>query len=341
MKTVAITGASGYVAGFTIAEFLNNGYAVRASLRSLDKVDSIKKNLATQVPQDILDQNLHFFVADLTSEKGWQEGIAQTDAVIHIASPLGLGGESPAELKKIAVDGTLHVLQAAQAVGVTRIVMTSSQAAIIPKDITQDITLDETHWTDENDKLDGYRLSKVASEKAAWEYAQQNNLQLTTILPGAVFGPIMSTKDIGTSQFLLVLLNGTLKKSINCIFQICDVRDVATLHRLALETPTAIGERFNAASQSIMMPQIAELYRKQYPNALVPTKIYANGTVRFLSMFIKKLKPTLLLIQRKYKHTTQKAQTLLNFQPRPLETTLLDAAHSFDQFGLIKYKTQS
>lgn len=41
-KSAAVTSGTGYVAGFVIAEFLNHGYTVRASVRSLSKTGAVK-----------------------------------------------------------------------------------------------------------------------------------------------------------------------------------------------------------------------------------------------------------------------------------------------------------
>lgn len=41
-KSAAVTSGTGYVAGFVIAEFLNHGYTVRVSVRSLSKTRAVK-----------------------------------------------------------------------------------------------------------------------------------------------------------------------------------------------------------------------------------------------------------------------------------------------------------
>ncbi|WP_260188708.1 MULTISPECIES: hypothetical protein [Lactiplantibacillus] len=47
MKKIVVTGGSGFVATWVIAEFLNQDYAVATSLRSLDKAAAIKTGLRT------------------------------------------------------------------------------------------------------------------------------------------------------------------------------------------------------------------------------------------------------------------------------------------------------
>ena len=110
MKKVVVSGGSGFVASWVIADFLNHGYAVTTSLRSLTKADGIKRALARYVPATAL-ANLTFFVADLTQPDGWAAGMASADGVIHVASPLGHGTESTDELVHVARDGVQTVSQ--------------------------------------------------------------------------------------------------------------------------------------------------------------------------------------------------------------------------------------
>lgn len=172
-KTIAVTGGTGYIAGFVISEFLNHGYMVRASVRSLPKIEAIKKDLSTFVNEEALSR-LSAFEADLTSSEGWADGFSGVDGVIHVASPLGRGTESAEELRHVAEGGTLNVLKGALDAGVKRVVMTSSQAASTPKISVGEVVLDERFWSDDgNPELDPYRLSKIASEKAAWAFSKK------------------------------------------------------------------------------------------------------------------------------------------------------------------------
>jgi len=68
---------------------------------------------------------------------------------------------------------------------------------------------DETLWTDPNDPtLIPYRRSKTLAEKAAWEFMKtvEGDTTLTTILPGAVFGPILSRDNLNSVQVIGKLL---------------------------------------------------------------------------------------------------------------------------------------
>ncbi len=340
-KTVAVTGGTGYIAGFVIAEFLNHDYAVRASVRSFTKADDLKKDLAAFVNQEALS-HLSFFEADLTSSKGWADGFSGADGIIHVASPLGHGTESADELRRIAEGGTLNVLQGALDAGVKRVVMTSSQAASTPKISVGKVVLDETFWSDEaNPELDAYRLSKIASEKAAWAFSAKHGLALTTVLPGAVFGPVMSAENLSSDSILLGLINGAIPRALNVPLEVSNVCDLAVLHRLAFENDNAVGERFLAASQTIRMPEVARIYRERYPQSKAPAKVFPNWMVRLLSAFIPSLRSMVPMLGRDYSHTAEKAERLLGWVQHTPQETVLAAAASFDQLGMIKSRSHT
>ncbi len=340
MSKIAVTGGTGYIAGFVIAEFLNHGYVVRTSGRSLSKIEALKKDLSAFVNEEALSR-LSAFEADLTLSEGWAEGFAGVDGIIHVASPLGHGTESAEELRRVAEGGTLNVLQGALDAGVKRVVMTSSQAASTPKKSVGKVVLDETFWSDEDNlELDPYRLSKIVSEKAAWAFSAKHGLDLTTVLPGAVFGQVMSAKNISSNKFLLELINGGMPRTLNVPLEVSNVRDLAALHRLAFENDDAIGERFLAASQTIRMPEVARIYREQYPDSKTPTKVFPNWMVCLLSIFIPGLRSMVPMLGREYSHTTEKAERLLGWIQHTPREAILDAATSFDRLGMIKSRSQ-
>ena len=85
-ETVLVTGGTGYVAGWVIAELLERGYRVRTTVRGLSKEQAVRDAVATVTdPGD----RLGFAVADLTRDEGWDGAVAGVDYVLHVASPLG------------------------------------------------------------------------------------------------------------------------------------------------------------------------------------------------------------------------------------------------------------
>ncbi|MFC6176630.1 NAD-dependent epimerase/dehydratase family protein [Companilactobacillus huachuanensis] len=334
MKKVIVTGGTGFVAGWVIVEFLNAGYEVSTSVRSLKKAERLEKEIADAVPKSEM-ANLSFFEADLTSDKNWVKNIQGAAGVIHVASPMGNGTQSVEELVDVAKNGALTVLKAAKEAGVNRVVMTSSQAASTPMS-GSDAVLDESFWTDiNNPDLDPYRISKVESEKAAWKFAQENDLELTTILPGAIFGPILSDKAVSSNGVLLRLLNG-MPMTPHVPLEISDVRDLAHLHRLAFENPVAIGKRYLAASQVLQMAEVEKIYQTNFPYKRIKIRMMPDWALKFVARFVPTLRALVPMLDRKYRHTTSAAENDLGWTQHRPEETVMDAAKMLIKYNLDK-----
>lgn len=139
---------------------------------------------------------LSFAVADLTKADGWAEAMKEIDYVLHVASPLGGNNHEDPTLIPIAKNGVENVFSAAIRAGVKKIVMTSSEAANYPDKKDTNPSIDETFWTDMDNKwITNYQRSKIIAEKTAWEMiGKQSHTKLATILPGAILGPYMNKK---------------------------------------------------------------------------------------------------------------------------------------------------
>lgn len=334
MKKVIVTGGTGFVAGWVIVEFLQAGYEVSTSVRSMKKTDRLEKEIAGAVSKEEM-ANLSFFEADLTSSDNWVENIKGAAGVIHVASPMGNGTQSVEELVTVAKNGALTVLQAAKDAGVKRVVMTSSQAASTPESNSSEI-LDESFWTDiNNPDLDPYRISKVESEKAAWKFAQENDMELTTVLPGAIFGPILSDKAVSSNAVLLRLLQG-MPMTPRVPLEISDVRDLAHLHRLAFENPVAIGKRYLAASQVLTMAEVEKIYQTNFPYKRIKIRMMPNWGLKFAARFVPELRALVPMLDRKYRHSTAAAENDLGWTQHKPEETVLDAAKILIKLGVDK-----
>src|SRR5690606_29864205 len=104
----------------------------------------------------------------------------------------------------------------------------------------------DDHFTDlENMKWTwAYCVGKTTAERAAWEFAKANNIELTTIHPGAIIGPAVDEDASISIGMVTGLLNGTTPALPSNGFSIVDVRDVAAMHVAALEHPESAGQRY-------------------------------------------------------------------------------------------------
>jgi nucleoside-diphosphate-sugar epimerase len=329
-ETVLVTGGTGYVGGWCIVELLRRGYTVRTTVRNLSKEGEVRAAVASAV--DAGDR-LTFFAADLMKDKGWDAALAGCDYVLHVASPLGGGDPNDKEsLVAPARDGALRVLRAATQAGVKRVVMTSAATVATPPMSGPDSVNDETVWFDPNEDVDAYRHSKRLAERAAFDFMKSYHgaTTLTTVLPGAVFGPILTTKSLGSTEIIRRLLQGRVPANPRFGLQIVDVRDLADLHIRAMISPQAAGERFLGVGEFMWMAEISQALRSQLGAAAseVPTRTMPDFLFRLFALFDPSLRAMTPRLGRKVFHTAAKAQRLLGWQSRPAKTTLVDCAES-------------
>ena len=314
-KTVLVTGGTGFVAGWCIAELLAGGYTVRTTVRDATKEVGERS------------ERLTVRTADLTADGGWDEAVAGCDYVLHVASPLS--GADEATLIAAAREGTLRVLRAATRAGVERVVMTSSTAAV-----TRAGTVgDETVWTDPADRgVNPYRRSKILAERTAWDFMAEHRgtTTLTTVLPGAIFGPVRTRAGLGSVALIQRLLDGRMPGTPRVGFCVVDVRDLAALHVRAMTAPAAAGERFVATGDFLWMSEIAGTLRERLGARAgrVPRRTLPDPLVRALALVTPELRSITPLLGQKRLFSSAKARRTLGFDPRPATTTVVDCAES-------------
>lgn len=171
--------------------------------------------------------------------------------IFHTASPFWTKVTDPQkELVDPAVAGTNNVLAAARdAQTVTRVVLTSSVAAVTPQDpnptdLSKVFTEDD--WQLDAQLTNGpYRMSKRMAEQAAWDQvkAPGTKFDLVVINPSFILGPGVLDRSDGVSvKFMRDALEGRLVAgTAQGAFGVADVRDVASAHIAGMLQPEAGG----------------------------------------------------------------------------------------------------
>lgn len=336
---VLVTGASGYIAQQVILLLLEKGYKVRGTIRSLDKGPALKELLASKDPRAA---DIELFAADLTSDDGWAEAVTGCTYVHHIASPIPPElPKDPNDLIVPARDGALRALRASKAAGVKRVIMTSSVASIAYGYKKLPEIMNEENWSNPDLLKDNtaYTRSKVIAEKAAWDYINGDGkgLELATINPSAVLGPVLSGDFSASVELLTQLLGGGLPATPRIGFQLVDVRDVAAAHVAAMETPEAAGERFITASDYYWFGDIASVLREEFPDyrKKVPTRKLPSFLLSFLSIFNPVMKQVIPELDKKRFVSNEKAQRVLGVTFRPGRESIIDGAKSLIEHKVV------
>jgi hypothetical protein len=97
-----------------------------------------------------------------------------------------------------------------------------------------------------------------------------------------------------------------------------------------MTSPQAAGERFIAVSEFMWMSDIAKTLRSKLGTAAskVSTRTVPDFVVRFLARFDPGLHALIPGLGRKNRHTSEKAQRLLAWHPRPAAETVVECAGS-------------
>ncbi|MEV6323982.1 aldehyde reductase [Nocardia sp. NPDC051787] len=340
---VLITGATGFVAGQVIAELLEHGYAVRATVRDLGATGKRAHliELAERTGGD-----LEFIQADLDRDDGWTAAVSGCTEVVHVASPFpATPPDNERELIDTAVEGTLRVLRACAAADMVRRVVLTSSTSAIAYGHAENALRTEADWT-VVERSPAYPKSKTLAERAAWDFVGKlpagDAFELVVINPGMVLGPVLSTATSTSHEPVRRLLARGMPGTIRVGWAPVDVRDLAVAHRLALETPAAAGNRYICAGEHLWMGEIARILAEEFgPRGFrVPTRQLPDWVVRAVAIFDKGIRLTLPMLGRTERFSVEKARRDLGWTTRPVRETVLDTAESLLQHGIVGAPTQ-
>jgi dihydroflavonol-4-reductase len=238
-------------------------------------------------------------------------------------------------------DGALRVLKASRDAGVKRVVMTSSIAAIVYGRGKRAEPFSEADWTDETNRNDtsAYERSKTIAERAAWAWhkAEGGALELVTVNPALVLGPVLGSDFSASLEAIKKLLDGSVPALPRFGFCLVDVRDIAQLHLLAMTAPAATGQRFIGSSDFYSMKDIAKILMQGLGDKArkVPSISIPDFLVRVFAIFDPVVRGRLFELGKRRLVSSDKARRMLGWTTRPTRETILDTARSLQAQGLV------
>lgn len=216
-----VTGATGFLGSTLVPLLREAGHELRVLLRSGGEYEGC------EVVQ-----------GDVRDREAVSRALDGVEGLYHLA---GLVSRDPADARKmyeLHVDGTRHLLAAAERAGVQRVVLASSSGTIGVSRMRRVATEEDDYPIEAVGKWP-YYLSKIYEEKIALEAARRG-LLVVILNPSLLLGPgdarMSSTQDI--FRFLMGRIPVLPRGGISFV----DVRDAAQAFVAAL-TQGNVGER--------------------------------------------------------------------------------------------------
>jgi len=335
---VVVTGSTGLIAKHVIAALLKRGATVRGTLRDMSNAEDVRRAVSRLAdPKDIA-----FAVADLESDAGWDEAVAGSTVVLHMASPFPIAQPDDAdEVIRPARDGTLRVLKAATRAGAKRVVVTSSAVSIFyGSGLPAGHLYSEADFSDETrGDLTPYIKSKTIAEKAAWAFVKSTPgaPEIAVVNPGFVQGPAVDV-DLSTSHELYLLMARGLYPAVPKIrFPVTDVRDVAAAHLEAAFRPEAAGGRFLIAEGQLGLYDLGQILARELPDLApkVPKFELPDMAVRALALADKRMRTVLPELGQKKEFSNEHAKSVLGLDFRGADEAATAAIRSLRDLRLI------
>jgi len=329
-KPVLVTGATGFL-GAAVARVL---LAARRRVRALTRHASDRRNLA--------GLDIEIALGSLEDRASLTAAVAGCGALYHVAADYRLWVRDPAQMFRANVEGTRTLMEAAQAMGVERIIYTSSVATL---GLNADGTpADEVTPSTYADMIGPYKQSKFLAEAEVRHLVETQRLPAVIVNPSTPVGP-RDIKPTPTGRMILDAASGRMPAFVDTGLNLVHVDDVAKGHLLA-EERGKIGERYILGGENLelgeILRRIAEIVGRKPPTLRLPLSVvWPVAAVAETIGRITGREPLvtfdgLRMARKKMFFSSAKAERELGYRARPVDQALADAIGWFRQQGMLR-----
>jgi len=190
-QTVFVTGATGLAGANTCKLLIERGDHVRALARA--EADS----------GPLADLGVEVVTGDVTDADQVLAGATGSDSAIHCAALLGGASQNLADFEAVNINGTKNVLDAAEKLGLRRVVAVSTGTFF---DTSTGLDREDAPLSKEPSS-DPYTITKMAAFQDAMARSAAGQDVVSTH-PGAIFGPSpVVSNALGKTSFNRVLMS--------------------------------------------------------------------------------------------------------------------------------------
>jgi dihydroflavonol-4-reductase len=329
MKTL-LTGATGFVGSSVLRSLAHAGHNVRALVRA----HSDRRNLS--------GIDCEIFTGDLADPDSLRRAVKGCSSVFHVAADYRLWVPDPEKMKRTNFDGTLALIRAATAAGVSRIVYTSTVGTLR---LSHDGSpVDETSRADLSDMIGAYKRTKFLAEQSLKELAARGDAPVIFVQPSAPVGP-GDVKPTPTGRLIVDAARGRMPAYVDTGLNIAHVNDVAAGHLLAYKKGV-VGESYILGGENLtlhwILETIADLTGKSAPRVRLPHWLVlplahaCESVARLTHTGEPRITVDGVRMARKRMYfSSEKARRELGYSSRPAIEALRDAVEWFFAHGYL------
>ncbi|KAK3199427.1 hypothetical protein Dsin_022842 [Dipteronia sinensis] len=246
-----VTGASGYIGSWLIKSLLQRGYIVHATVRDPEKVLYF-------FSQWTCTDRLRLFQADMQVEGSFDEAVKGCNGVFHVAACMEFDIHVKENIDTYVQSNIINPA-IKDSTGKWRPVVDESCQSLI-----------DHVW---NTKPSGwvYVLSKLLTEKAAFKFANENNIDLVSVITTTVGGPFLTPSVPSSIRVLLSPVTGDSKffsilSAVNArmgSIALVHIEDICNAHIFLMENPRAEGP-YICCAKSCLMSGLIDLLKQEH-----------------------------------------------------------------------------
>jgi len=306
---VLVTGGSGYLGSAIVRALAARGH---------EPIVFARRASAAGLPGRAVDGD----VRDRTAVRRAAEGV---DAIVHAAALVSVWHPQPSMFDDINVGGLEAALDAVRALGIRRIVYTSSFLARPPADSPFALAAND------------YQRTKTQAREIALA-AVEAGMPLVSLVPGVVYGPGETTEGNLIGRMIRDHLAGRLPGLIGAdrCWSYANVNDVADAHVSAL-TPSVPAGEYLLGGDNAPQLRVFEVVRNETGAALprrIPFAVASvAGWVEEVRAGITGRPPTITrgvveILRHDWSMDSARSMETLNYRVTPLEKGLRELLSS-------------
>jgi len=261
---VFVTGGTGFVGKPTVRRLVEGGHEVRCLVRKTSRTDALE------------ELGCELAYGDVTDKASVLDGMKGCEWAVHLANVYSFWEPDKRVYRRVNVEGTRNVAEAALEEGVSKVAHVSTfvvwgKPAQIPFD-------EETPVGPE--RFTAYAESKYEGDLVVWKLYRERGLPVVVLYPGGVMG---AGNPKSNGQYIQDLVKGRMPGMVfeDSALTWVHVKDVAEAIVRALEKEGNKGEEYLVGKHALAMGEltrtVCEISGAPLPKVSIPDPVIMAG----------------------------------------------------------------